>query len=181
MANDEPGLALELQEIRRSLDRAEKAVRAETEERKRENEKRDKRIRWSRRAIAAVCVLAVLSLGVGIVGIVAGVRGTNAADRAQAQLNENASNTATRRIADCHSLDDVGAAAKEAVRGGLTTLLDPQFTGGAANPDLLQRFIDAFNANGASAVDAAIVQAKARKGYSADCTQIGPPPTQPGG
>lgn len=133
-----------------------------------------------RRAIAAL-VAAVL-LAFVLVYLTAIRPARQVADRADKATAENEAQTATRRTADCHALDDVGAAAKEAVRGAMSTLLDPQFTGGTANPDLLKRFIDTFNANGASAVDAAIVQAKARKGYSADCTQIGPPPTtQPGG
>lgn len=78
-------------------------------------------------------------------------------------LDRNAAATADRRLADCHSMDDVGAA----IKAGVSVLpADPQ----------VAEFITEYNA----AVDKAIVQAKARKGYSADCKVISAPPSNGG-
>lgn len=80
-----------------------------------------------------------------------------------------------RRAADCRSYDDIANAIKQGNLGAIRTILDPQFVGNM-NPAELQPFVDAFAANGAAGVDAAIVAARARKGYSADCSKIGKPP-----
>lgn len=65
MTDDEP-LSAELEQIKRSLDAAEAAVRDDAEERKRENEKRDNDIKWARRGAIVGLVAAVAGIGFGV-------------------------------------------------------------------------------------------------------------------
>lgn len=113
-----------------------------------------------RRLRIVIKVLGALVVAFFVMMIVTGLVAVD--NRRQAHASE--AETFARRVADCHSLDDVGSA----IKAGVSVLpSDPRVTEFVANYD--------------AAVDAAIVTAKTRKGYSADCAQIGAPPTQPGG
>lgn len=114
--------------------------------------------RLSRRANfnSIVAVLAAVAVVIMIVLFVRWVNDKDA-DDAKASL--------ARRVADCQS---IGAIAEANIAGANRIVVNP-----VAQEAYAQGMREAFNA------------VKATKGYSADCTQIGPPPTttttQPGG
>lgn len=119
--------------------------------------------RRTRRRVIAIAIVVAFDLVISFLSVAAflGVRH---------QQDKDDADVLSRRTADCHSMDDVGSAVK-AVKAGLTVLpADPRTS----------EFIAAYNTAVDAAVDAAVITAKTRKGYSADCTQIGTPP-KPGG
>lgn len=95
--------------------------------------------------------------------------------------DQTAANRKDSRAAFCGSFDDIGDAAKAGTDGLVGTLTDPAIV---PDPERLRAFAERAQTNADAAVDAAIVKARERNGFSADCTQIGLPPTtttQPGG
>lgn len=108
--------------------------------------------RKTRRRVAVIAAVVVFDLLVSFFSVAAflGVRH---------QQEQAKTDSLARRTADCHAMDDVGTA----IKAGLSVLPDDPRTA---------EFVIAYGA----AVDAAVVTAKARKGYSADCSHIGNPP-----
>lgn len=109
----------------------------------------------------------LLLVGPYLLVVLAGAFGFNRLedqnDKLKKIIVEQTAQSLDRRIADCKAMDDVGVA----IKAGVAVLPD--------DPRLAE-FVTLYNA----AIDAAIVTAKTRKGYSADCSQIGSPP-KPGG
>lgn len=134
---------------------------------------------WTRHRMFLVVVLVAFDLLISVLSITAIVL-------IRQQDSERIADTNARRIAFCHSLDDIGTAAEAAANGAaegtLKTFLDPSFQQGRA-PD--QSFIDSFvqkyrdntTQQVHAATSAEIATVKARNGFTPDCTLT----IQPGG
>lgn len=80
--------------------------------------------------------------------------------------------TRERRVAFCHSLDEIESAINAGNVAGIRTILDPKFTSKNADPALVQQFIDTYGANAKDGVQSAIMVVKAANGFSPDCQLI---------
>lgn len=147
-----PDYTQQLESIDRRLETLSKAVDDDREAFERNTKAQNERIEEKERLRKRSTLALAIALGVLAFALVAGLVLYKRTSDATADATHD------RRTADCRSMGDVAGAIKE----GAAAIVPPSAS------EALSRY-DA-------AIDQAFAKAKAKKGYSADCSVIGEPP-----